>query len=145
MTLTNATPARSIETENPLSTESAPRPKGGARPGAGALPLPPEQKMVAYKIAARPDDWQFLGLFVDQTAAPEERTPGHLFRAAIAHLRLFAPNGPDKPFYTPDPDAPRATATTPAIAREAKRRGQTKAEFLNEIYAGWKATQGSDK
>jgi len=134
-----------IETENlkskawPNSTTT--HSMGGARENAGAKPLPPEQKMVAYKINLLPADWEYLGLFVDDTASPEQRTPGHLIRAAIAHLRLSTPNGPDKPFYTHDPNTPRPVSTTPAVAREATRRGMSKAEFVNELFARYKSQE----
>ena len=134
-------PAETVETENPKSTRSPWNAKGGAREGAGAKALPPEQKMVSEKISLLPADWGYLALFVDATTEEKLRTPGHLIRAAIAHLRLSTPYGPGETFYRRPEGEARPVSTTPAIAREAKKQGLTKAEFSNQLYAEWKERQ----
>lgn len=115
--------------------------KGGAREGAGAKPLPPEQKMVAYKISATPADWEYLGLFLPADVSPAQRTPGHLFRAGLERLRLHCPNGPDKPFYVPDPAAPKKPRLTPSVARYAARQGISRAEAMNRAWAVFEASE----
>ena len=96
---------------------------------------PPESDPTeSHTLNVRRSRWQWLSLWAVQGASKSKQ-----FEFLCERLENVYPEGPGRIGRTPGPDAPKKARQTPAVACEAARRGMSKAEFINELYADYKA------
>jgi len=115
-------------------------------PRKGGRPKDPNAKSFE-QIGLRPNDWEYVRLWAIDSYNVADNVSTRLERM-IGRLRAMAPKGPDSFGHDRDPATPPKPRTTPAVALEAARRGISRAEQINEMWALWKEThrkEGTEK
>jgi hypothetical protein len=112
-------------------------------PKKGGRPKDPDAKRFE-QIGLRPADWEYVRLWaIDSTNSPDNVSTR--LERMIARLRAMAPKGPDAFGHERDPAKAQEPRTTPAVALEARRRGITKAEQINEMWELWKTQKAREE